>query len=459
MAEVSTSQEGVRAAAAGPVAVPRRRLLNSARSLGLVLIGPAVVMVILFFLMPVVLTAVFSFTTMSTATGISGGAYQVAPNSLIRLRSAMPDIAEQLGEAKYVIDEAGLTAAEAAGIAPGVIAELRASHLDQVFATRRDAERMIRDLRDRPSTREVKQISDHFNRSIVNARFASDTALFAAIEGMGISLTPEEQRAVAGATYSGWTWTTLNFERMFSSPDTARILLNTLFYVSVVLVLFNTTYAMVLAISTHYMPDAPAGFFRSLWLLPRITPPVIYVLMWKWLAWDTGFISLFLANFGVPSKNWLLDSGANAWTFVILINGFVGASMGMLVFSSALRAIPKSQFWASEVDGASRWQQIRYIILPQMRWPILFVTCYQTLSLLASFDLILLATDGGPGGSTEVWSLAAYHTALNNYAGNLEYGYGAAMALFLVIIGIVLALAYLRIFNYRTLVAKPLIEH
>jgi inositol-phosphate transport system permease protein len=276
---------------------------------------------------------------------------------------------------------------------------------------------------------------------------------------MGLELTAEQKETLARATYSGWTWTNENFRRMFSSADTARILLNTVFYVSLVLVLFNTTYAMVLAISTHYLPDAPAGFFRSLWLLPRISPPVIYVLMWKWLAWDTGFISMFLGQFGVPSKNWLLDSGANAWVFVILINGFVGASMGMLVFSSALKAIPKSLFYASEVDGANRWQQIRYIVLPQLRWPILFITCYQTLSLLASFDLILLATDGGPGGSTEVWSLAAYHTALNNYAGNLEYGFGAAMALVLVIIGIVLALAYLRIFNYRALVAKPLIEH
>ena len=143
---------------------------------------------------------------------------------------------------------------------------------------------------------------------------------------------------------------------------------------------------------------------------------------------------------------------------MVLINGFVGASMGMLVFSSALRAIPQSQFHASEVDGANRWQQVRYIIMPQMRWPILFITCYQTLSLLASFELILLATDGGPGGATEVWSLAAYHTALNNYAGNLQYGYGTAMALVLVVIGIVLALIYLRIFNYQSLVAKPLIE-
>jgi inositol-phosphate transport system permease protein len=183
------------------------------------------------------------------------------------------------------------------------------------------------------------------------------------------------------------------------------------------------------------------------------------VLLWKWLAWDTGFLSAFLDEFGVRPRNWMLDSAANAWVFVILINGFVGASMGMLIFSSAIRAIPRPLFYASEVDGANRWQQIRYIILPQLKWPILFVTCYQTLSLLTSFEYILLSTDGGPGGSTEVWAMAIYHTALDNYAGNLLYGYGAAMALVLVVIGITLSLIYLRLFNFRALVAKPLIEH
>jgi inositol-phosphate transport system permease protein len=155
----------------------------------------------------------------------------------------------------------------------------------------------------------------------------------------------------------------------------------------------------------------------------------------------------------------LLGSATNAWIFVVLINGFVGASMGMLIFSSALQAIPKALFFASEVDGANRQQQIWHIILPQLRWPILFVTCYQTLSLLTSFDLILLSTNGGPGGSTEVWALATYHAALNNYAGNLDYGYGAAMALVLVIVGVLLSLIYLRLFNYRSLVSRPLIEH
>ena len=101
---------------------------------------------------------------------------------------------------------------------------------------------------------------------------------------------------------------------------------------------------------------------------------------------------------------------------------------------------------------------MRRIILPQLRWPLLFVTSYQTLSLLTSFEYILLATDGGPGSATEVWSLAAYHTALNNYAGNLQYGYGATLALVLVIIGVAFSLLYLKIFNFDALVARPRIE-
>ncbi|MGO4570009.1 carbohydrate ABC transporter permease [Rhizobium sp. 2YAF20] len=432
--------------------------MKSSRTLGLVMIAPAAIMIVLFFLLPVILTAVFSMTNMTTATGISGGAYQIVPNSLNALKETMPDIAQQMSEPLYTIDEAGVRAVEGLGLNAGIAAELRAKHMGQIFPSRREAERMIKDLEERPSTHDVKQISEQFNRSVVNSRFSSKDELFASLDKLGFKLTDDQKSAVAKTTYTGWSWTTENFSRIASSPDMTRVLLNTLLYVALVLVLFNTTYAMLLAIWTHYMPSAPATIFRSIWLLPRITPVVIYVLMWKWLAWDTGFISVLMGKFGYPPKNYLLDNAYNAWLFVVLINGFIGASMGMLVFSSALKAIPKSQFFASEVDGASRWQQIRYIILPQMRWPILFVTCYQTLSLLASFNEILLSTRGGPGKATEVWSLAAYHTALNNYAGNLEYGLGAAMALVLVVIGVVLSLAYLRVFNYATLVARPLIE-
>ena len=141
-------------------------------------------------------------------------------------------------------------------------------------------------------------------------------------------------------------------------------------------------------------------------------------------------------------------------------NSNTGRNSSAVVTPSAIPlSVRRRTSHASAVDGAYRWQQIRHIVLPHLRWPILFVTCYQTLSLLTSFGYILLSTNGGPGGATEVWALAIYHTALNNYAGNLQYGYGAAMALVLVVIGIALSLVYLRLFNYAALVQRPLIEH
>jgi inositol-phosphate transport system permease protein len=436
----------------------RRSLLGGSRALGLAMIAPATLLIVLFFLVPVVMTAVFAFTSMSTATGISGGAYQIAPGTISSLKGRFPELATRLAEPRYVVDEEGLQALAKALPNSGVLEGLRADLLGKVYADRRTLERDIKSLPTRPTTRETKQISELLNRSVVNLRFASLDELEAALDRFGYGLTAEERAAVAEVSYSGWTWTTRNFERMLTSSDSLRLLINTAFYVAAVLFLFNIPFALLLAIGTHYMPPAPSALVRSLWLLPRVSPPVIYVLMWKWLAWDTGFISMLVEPFGVPPRNWMLDSTANAWFFVFLINGFVGASMGMLVFSSALKAIPERLFWAAQVDGARLWQQVRYIILPQLRWPILFITCYQTLSLLASFDYILLATDGGPGGTTEVWALAAYHEALANYSGHLQYGYGAAMALMLVIVGIILALVYLRLFNYRAMLARPLIE-
>lgn len=435
--------------------------MNNSRVLGLVLLAPALVFVVLFFLAPVVLTGVFSMTNMSTATGITGGSYQITRSSMqvLRDRHGELEIADALSKVVYTVDEDGLAALAGSDVDGALISELRDKHLGQSFDSRRSIERAIKDLDNRPrSTRVIKAIAANFERSIMNTRFESAQDLLTAVEGTGLSLDEVRTAALVDVAYTGWKWTSENFERMLALPETKLTFLNTMFYVFTTLILFNTGFALVLAISTHYMSELPAGIFRAMWLLPRISPPVLYVLLWKWLAWDTGFLSAFLEPMGVSPRNWLLDTPANAWFFIILINGFVGASMGMLIFSAAIKAIPAALFHASEVDGASRWQQIRYIILPQLRWPILFITCYQTLSLLTSFEYILLATGGGPGSSTEVWALSAYLKALNNYAGNLEYGYGAALALVLVVIGVALSLAYLRLFDFKTLVSRPRIE-
>jgi inositol-phosphate transport system permease protein len=425
------------------------------------LLAPAGIFVFLFFLAPVFLTGIFGFTNMSTATGIKGGAYVITESSMLSMtgRYGEDDLADQLLQKVYTINEAGLAAALEAGGDAAAIKEFEAKFLGETFDSRRDVERAIKSLNARPSsTRAIKVISAHFERSVVNIRYETEEELLAAIVGFGISLTDAQIEAVQDVAYTGWHFTTQNFKTMISLPDTKKTMINTLFYVFTTLTLFNVGFALVLSISTHYMTSGTAGFFRSVWLLPRITPPVLYVLMWKWLAWDSGFLSVILEPLGFAPRNWLLDTPANAWTFIILINGIVGASMGMLIFSSAIKAIPSALFHASEVDGATRMQQIWHIILPQLRWPVLFITSYQTLSLLTSFEYILLATDGGPGGATEGWALTTYMKALSNYGGALQYGYGAALSLVLVVIGVTLSLIYLKLFNFNDLTAKPKIE-
>ncbi len=244
-----------------------------------------------------------------------------------------------------------------------------------------------------------------------------------------------------------------NYQRIFGDPFIPKILGNSVRYV-VLTLSFNVGMGLLLAILTSLVPERLGDQFRALWLLPRIMPPVVYVFIWQGIMARAPF-GLISSLTGI-NRGWI---NAAPWTTIVLANGFVGASFGMLIFTSAIRAIPRELFYAAAVDGATTWQTVRRVVLPLLRWPILFVTVYQTLSLLTSFEYILLLTNGGPGlFRTTVWSLHAYNLALANYFGQIEFGFGAALATFLVAIGVVISLIYMRVFNFNALISEPPVE-
>jgi inositol-phosphate transport system permease protein len=271
---------------------------------------------------------------------------------------------------------------------------------------------------------------------------------------LGMSLT--DMSTATGL--SRWQWIGLdNFERIFRGRFTTIIFANTLFYVAATLA-FNVVVGLAVALLSVHVESRVGSTFRALWLLPRISPSVVYALMWTWAAAAPpyGIINQLVAPFGLESRFWLTT---DPWLIIILINGFVGASLGMLIFTSAILSIPQDLFRAARVDGANAWQIVRRITLPMLKWPILFVVTYQAMSLLASYEYILLTTDGGPGlYGTEVWSLWAFHTALNSYYGNLQIGLGAAMAAILVVMAIVISLVLLRVFRFNDLVSDARVE-
>ena len=256
-----------------------------------------------------------------------------------------------------------------------------------------------------------------------------------------------------------WNWVGLqNYMNIVEDPWLPKIFSNTLFYVFTTLTLFNVGLALLVSLVTTHINEKVGAAFRALWLLPRITPSTVYALLWLWATREDpdSLFNWFLGLFGLPPVNWRLE---HPWLIVILVNGFIGVSFGMIIFTAALKSIGNDVIWAAKVDGASTWQLIRYVELPLIKWPILFVLAYQTLSLFTSYEYILLTTGGGPGlYTTEVWALYVYDLAFRQYGGIVKFGYGAALAVFLVIMGVVVSVIYLKVFRFRELMIEPKIE-
>ncbi len=245
-----------------------------------------------------------------------------------------------------------------------------------------------------------------------------------------------------------------NFERMFTRDTRlAGTLALTFVYVLATLAVFNVTFGLVLALVTTSLPERAGAFFRAVWLLPRMSPSVVYALLWAWVIDPTerGLLNQVLAGVGAPAVDMMNDMPV---LLIIIANGFVGASMGMIIFTSAIRAIPQHLFHAARADGAGGLAIVRHIILPALRWPLSFITVYQTLSLLVSFEYIWLITDGGPFFDTTVYALYVYKRAFENG----QYAYGAALSLGLVAIGIAAALMMWKFLDMRRLLERPRIE-
>jgi inositol-phosphate transport system permease protein len=251
------------------------------------------------------------------------------------------------------------------------------------------------------------------------------------------------------------TLTLDNFQRMLTRDSRllASLGITAVFVIST-LSIFNLTFALLLALTTTAVPKGIGAFFRAVWLLPRMSPSVVYALLWLWVVDpnERGLLNQILVHVLDMAP---IDLRSNQPLLVIIIaNGFIGASLGMIIFTSAIRSIPEHLFHAARADGAGSLAIVRHIIFPALRWPISYMTIHQTLSLLVSFEYILLITAGGPFYDTTVFSLYAYRRAFENG----QYAYGAALSLILIVIGVIAALGMWRLMDMRRLLQAPRIE-
>lgn len=246
-----------------------------------------------------------------------------------------------------------------------------------------------------------------------------------------------------------------NFRRILQDQNLLAILKVTIIYVAVSLVLI-VAFSLLLAISTQYLVKNKklGALYRVIWLIPSTMPSLVYVVFWKWLFNPStdGLANKILIFFGLDQPiSWFNEAGL----MIVIIAGVVsGASGGMILLSASINSIGEDVYKAARIDGAKDRAIIADIILPALKWPIMYSTVTSAIGLFSSYNFIYLATEGGPVYDTTTLSFYGFLQAFKQ----LKYGYGAAISLFVVVISLLLTLLLFRLFDFDKLIRPPRIE-
>jgi multiple sugar transport system permease protein len=126
---------------------------------------------------------------------------------------------------------------------------------------------------------------------------------------------------------------------------------------------------------------------------------------------------------------------------VVVANIWKGSALSMLMFQAALDTVPDSVHESAMIDGANRWQRLWKITIPMIKNTIFTNLVIITLGTLGVFTLIYTMTGGGPARATSTLPIFMYEQAFVNY----QLGYGTAISLIILLIGIILSIVYIKL--------------
>jgi multiple sugar transport system permease protein len=219
-----------------------------------------------------------------------------------------------------------------------------------------------------------------------------------------------------------------NYEFLWGDEVTRLALFNTLFYTVVASILkfvLGLWLALLLNRNIRFKT-----FFRAVILLPYIVPTALSAIAFWWLydaqfsiiSWTLmkmGLINQYIDFLGAPWNARLSVIGANVWR---------GVPFVAITLLAGLQTISPAYYEASAIDGASRWQQFRYVTLPLLTPIIAVVMTFSVLFTFTDFQLIYVITRGGPLNATHLMATLSFQRAIPGGA----LGEGAAISLAMV---------------------------
>jgi multiple sugar transport system permease protein len=236
-----------------------------------------------------------------------------------------------------------------------------------------------------------------------------------------------------------------NYERMVNDPRVGTALGNTFFY-AVLHVPLAMGIALALALLLLRVGRA-AGFFRTVFYLPSVTPLVAVGVLWLYLLnGQVGLVNRGLEVFGIDGPNWTADPDWIKPGIVLMSLWSLGSTV--VIYFAALRNVPIELYEAARVDGAGAWRQFRAVTLPMISGALFFTLIVNTISSLQMFDAAYTMYFGNQtGGAGERASLFYVIYLFREAFDAFRMGYASALAWLLFVVIMVITVIQLRLSN------------
>jgi multiple sugar transport system permease protein len=232
-----------------------------------------------------------------------------------------------------------------------------------------------------------------------------------------------------------------NFRRILGARATATAFVNTLWWVAGSIV-FQVVLGVLTAILLNQTFRGRA-IVRSVALIPWVVPGIVAATTWAWmLHTEFGIVNYMLTGPGVLDEpvGWLTD-GDTVLPMMIAINVWKMFPFVAIMVLAGLQSIPNDLYEAARIDGARYWEEVWYVMLPQVRPVIVAVTLLLVIWALNHITIIYAITRGGPANRTLITPIQIFRTAFEN----TQFNAAAALSVMFFAVAILVVFAYIRI--------------
>lgn len=245
-----------------------------------------------------------------------------------------------------------------------------------------------------------------------------------------------------------------NYADVLSSPDFWASMWHSTFFTLITTPILVLLPLLVAVLAARMVRNR--WFFRLAFFAPYVVPSSAVCLIFGFMYTpETGLITQAFAWLHLPVPNFL-GSTDGAWLGVVLLTVWWTFGFNFILYTAAIQDVSEEMYEAAAIDGATPWQQIRFITIPLLKPTIALVALLQVLASLKVFDQIYILLAGGPNETTRPVIEYIYDTGFTSYRGG--YASAATMVYFVLLVAISVGFLLFRRSRTRLADRRELIE-